>query len=367
MIRNVHLWLPSYLRDRLQRREPADGKTVDLLVCVADHYEPLWSDCSDAQASRRVNSWVERYPLLARRHKDADGRSPVHTFFFPSEQYQRGWLERLRELCRESLAEVEVHIHHGHDNRKRLKEKLLRFVSELSSLDLLSTERGSGVSRYAFIHGDWALANSGLNSMTCGVPDELEVLAETGCYADLTFPSAPSATQIPTVNRLFFVDPKTTGPRPHAMGVEAEVGGFRPDHLLLIEGPLGLDWHHRKFGVLPRIENGDLDAGNPPHPRRIPIWLRSFVHVKGRPEWRFVKLYAHGAVERNQGPLLGEEMDGLFSCLERDFNDGRRFRLHYVSARELYNIARAAMDGKEGNAGDYRDYVLIPRWRKIDR
>jgi hypothetical protein len=42
------------------------------------------------------------------------------------------------------------------------------------------------------------------------------------------------------------------------------------------------------------------------------------------------------------------------------FNDGRRWVLHYVTAREMFNIAAAAMDGSEGNPNDYRDYLLAP-------
>jgi hypothetical protein len=34
----------------------------------------------------------------------------------------------------------------------------------------------------------------------------------------------------------------------------------------------------------------------------------------------------------------------------------RRETLHFVSAREMANIALAACDGREGNPGDYRDY-----------
>jgi hypothetical protein len=34
--------------------------------------------------------------------------------------------------------------------------------------------------------------------------------------------------------------------------------------------------------------------------------------------------------------------------------------LHYVTAREMYNIARAAMDGHAGNPNQYFDYVVKP-------
>jgi hypothetical protein len=42
------------------------------------------------------------------------------------------------------------------------------------------------------------------------------------------------------------------------------------------------------------------------------------------------------------------------------YNDGRDFVLHYVTAREMYNIAFAAMAGERGNPHEYRDYLLSP-------
>ena len=35
-------------------------------------------------------------------------------------------------------------------------------------------------------------------------------------------------------------------------------------------------------------------------------------------------------------------------------------QLHYVTAREMFNIASAAMEGKSGDPASYRDYVLPP-------
>ena len=34
--------------------------------------------------------------------------------------------------------------------------------------------------------------------------------------------------------------------------------------------------------------------------------------------------------------------------------------LHYVTAREMFNVARAAMDGKIGDPSAYFDYVVPP-------
>ncbi len=36
------------------------------------------------------------------------------------------------------------------------------------------------------------------------------------------------------------------------------------------------------------------------------------------------------------------------------------FRLHYVTAREAYNIARAAEAGRSGDPNDYRDFLIPP-------
>jgi hypothetical protein len=52
----------------------------------------------------------------------------------------------------------------------------------------------------------------------------------------------------------------------------------------------------------------------------------------------------------------------MFSYLETRYNDGSDWRLHYVSAREMYNIVKAAEAGRAGDPGQYRDF-LIPRPR----
>ncbi len=83
------------------------------------------------------------------------------------------------------------------------------------------------------------------------------------------------------------------------------------------------------------------------------------IHVAGRPDWVFVKTHTHGAPEAQADSLLGAGGRALHDALAR-YNDGREWKLHYVSARELYNIAMAAMAGKSGDPGEYRDFVLPP-------
>jgi hypothetical protein len=90
------------------------------------------------------------------------------------------------------------------------------------------------------------------------------------------------------------------------------------------------------------------------------LWIRTHVHVKGRPEWCFVKIHTHGAQEGDMDTLLGKAVDDMYSYLEQNYNDGSRYVLHYVTAREMYNIVKAAEDGQAGNPNDYRDYILQP-------
>ena len=84
------------------------------------------------------------------------------------------------------------------------------------------------------------------------------------------------------------------------------------------------------------------------------------IQVEGRPEWTFVKVHTHGTQERDTDTLLGRPMRQAFEYMQQHYNDGKRWQLHYVSAREMYNIVKAAEAGKCGNPGEYRDFV-VPR------
>jgi len=71
-------------------------------------------------------------------------------------------------------------------------------------------------------------------------------------------------------------------------------------------------------------------------------------------------VHTHGAQEAQAAALLGDGGRMLHRELTTRYNDGQRWRLHYVTAREMYNVAIAAMDGRDGNPDSYRDYVLPP-------
>jgi hypothetical protein len=359
--KHAEIWLPGYLRSIARagaERKRARGP-IDILLAVVDHYEPLHGSVPHAAGLARVQAWREQYPAVASRFVDADGRHPRHTFFFPLEQYAPEFLEPLAELTRDGFGEVEVHLHHDADTAEHLEGDLCSFARTLHDRHGLLTRDETGKIRYGFIHGNWALANSLPDGRWCGVDAELAVLRDTGCYADFTMPAAPSPAQTRAVNEIYYADTAHPGRRAHDRGTRA-AAGRRPvsTDLLLVQGPLALSWRRAKWGVVPRLDSGTIDRRNPPTAERFADWLSCWVCLEGRPEWVFIKIHTHGAPERNAEALLGPAAVEFHRDVLRQFNDGVRYRLHYVTAREMANIVHAAEEGKAGDAGQYRDFRL---------
>jgi hypothetical protein len=357
--RGLDRWLATYVLETRKRRRPRRGEAVHLILCVADHFEPKLGKAPPEVARRRVEHWVREYPRQLGRFRDSDGRPPRHSFFYPEEEYEPEYLEALAGLCRAGFGEVEVHLHHDHDTAAGLRQKLVAFKEVLARRHgLLSRDRETGQLAYGFIHGNWALDNSRPDGRWCGVNNELDVLRETGCYADFTLPSAPSPTQTRKVNSVYYACDDPDRPKSHDTGVDVGQGPAPANALMLIQGPLVLDWGRRKGGLLPGIENGCLQGSQPPSGKRLDLWLRARVQVPGRPDWYFVKLHTHGAREANWDVLLGEPMVRFHEDLARRADEDGDFHYHYVSAREMYNLVRAAEAGWEGSVAEARDFRL---------
>lgn len=358
-MRNIEIWIISYWVRKLKSVPQHEGPK-HILFSFVDHFEPQWALTDDIEKERRrVDRWCEDYPKLADKHRDADGFSPQHTFYYPEEEYRQEHLDKISALCQAGYGEIEIHIHHHDDTAENFSETVLNFANVLHHKHQALTKfPDSGQIAWAFIHGNWALDNSRRDGQFCGINNEIEILAKTGCYADFTLPSAPNETQTSTVNSIYYAKSDSTQPKSHDKGVEMFVGGKPVGDLLLIQGPLGFDWKNRKFGIIPRIESGDIRTASPPTNARMDNWVKANVHVKDRPEWVFIKVHTHGTQERDVDTLLGKPMDDLFSYMEDKYNDGEEYVLHYVNSREMYNIAKAAEAGKEGNPSDYRDYIL---------
>lgn len=358
--RAIDRWFVSYLAGYSRRAARRPGEAVDVLIGIADHFEPSFGRPPRALSEARVRRWLEDYPARLGGFRDSDGRPPRHTFFYPIDEYHEEEIDALAGLCRAGYGEVEVHLHHDGDTAEGLRRTLTEYKERLDRRHgLLPRHRRTGALAYGFVHGNWALDNARPDGRWCGVNNELDVLRETGCYADFTLPSAPSPTQTRKINSIYYAVDDPHRPRSHDRGTDVGEGPAPTGALMLIQGPLLLDWRRRKWGLVPRVENGCLQASQPPSPERFDLWLRARVGVRTRPDWAFVKLHTHGAPEANHHALLGDPMVRFHEALARRAAEDPSFRYHYVTAREMYNLARAAEDGWAGSVDDARDYELV--------
>jgi hypothetical protein len=357
--RNMQYWIGPYLFPARPKGKPRQDEPVDVFIAICDHYEPECYGADRATARARVERWVREYPRLFERFQDARGRAPQHTFFFPQDEYRPEYLDELKRLCDAGYGDVDVHLHHHNDTAAGLKGKLEEFRETLHLRHgLLRRDPHTGEVVYGFIHGNWALCNSRPDGQACGVDQELTVLLETGCYADFTFPSAPSPTQPRTINSIYYAQDIPGRRRSHEFGVRAAVGATPPKgHLLMVQGPLGLDWGSRKLGLVPAIENADLTGRRPPTLERFRRWVKTGVHVAGRPNWVFVKLHTHGCKDVNTGMLLGEPMQAFHRGLAQWSGERSNRRYHYVTAWEMAQLVHAA------ERGGTVDEVLAPKSR----
>jgi len=267
--------------------------------------------------------------------------------------------ERLMEMCAAGWGEMELHLHHRDDTSDGVRQKFREAVRTFRSYGALS-QWPDGRPAFGFIHGNWALDNSihyhGRNY--CGVNNEIDILREEGCYADFTFPAWRHMAQPRQFNSIYYASDNPERPKSYDRGELAAVGKQNQSGLLIVQGPLvpHLTTGKRRLAM----DDGDLAASRRYTPDRLDRWVNQGIHVQGRPDRVFIKLHSHGAPEANREAMLGTDMDALFTDAESRYNDGSRYRLHYVSAREMYNVIRAteASDNAIGDA--LRNYVLPP-------
>jgi hypothetical protein len=358
--RALHRWLlPNLFATR--RPRPVPGQPIDVLIAVCDHYEPKRGKAPPEKARARVQQWVNEYPRLFGKFRDSDSFPPRHSYFYPEEEYEPEYLDMLAGLCRAGYGEVEIHLHHDNDTADNLRQTMLNFKRVLADRHgLLARDKQTGEIVYGFIHGNWALNNARSDGRWCGINNELDILRETGCYADFTLPSAPSETQTRKINSIYWAVDDPARPKSHDTGIDLGTQP-RPDNsLLMIQGPLALDWSRRKWGVIPGVENANLQKNQPPSEQRLDLWMKTGVCVPSRPNWCFIKLHTHGINEPNQDVLIGEPMVRFHELLRDRAERDPLFRFHYVTAREMANIALAAEQGVEVSINEARSFRYVP-------
>ena len=302
-----------------------------------------------------MNELLTKYPKIAAKHKDFHGNIPRRTWFFPPHYHRNYNLKKLVSLCEKGYGEIELHLHHGKtqpDTSNNLKKTILQCIMEYKKFGIFGSQNIG--KRYAFIHGDWALDNS-RNGKYCGVNNEIQILNQTGCYADFTFPSLCESNP-KQINSIYYAADNPNKPKSYDRGNPVKKGIKKSGDLMIIQGPLHPFFFSNKFTSL--RTPGDAINGKPPVTnKRVDFWVKTGINIKGKNNWIIIKTHTHGAIDSNA--VLGEEINNIFNYLETKYNDGQTYILHYVTARELYNIIKAVEADEEGdNPEEYRDYLI---------
>jgi len=335
------------------------------MIAVADHFEPAihpeggQKRVPRSEQADRLGRWVREYPEAVDRWRDSDGRPFVHSYFYPAEQYDEGLLQMLAEHCHAGWGEVEIHLHHGvekPDTAENTRAVLSEFRDHLAFRHrCLAIEEGSDQPRYAFVHGDFALANSS-GGKFCGVDSEMKVLAETGCYADFTLPAGVyHPAQTAKMNSLYECDLPLTQAAPHRAGRDLAAGRAPRVFPLMVQGPLLADWRNGLRSPRMLFESSAITRHNVMTLDRLKLWKRAQISVAGRPDWLFIKLHCHSMDPTQKDAVVGEAFQSFLKLLVTGA-ESRGETLHFVTAREMTNIILAACDGKDGDPGRYRDY-----------
>jgi hypothetical protein len=344
-------WLRPHLRRHraFDRRALPPDTPIDVMVLFADHFEPARRFGDDA-AVASVRSWCADYEALAGRHRDADGRPPQHTWFYRYDYPNPGCVRALSESAFRGFGEVEFHLHHGHDTHETLSRKFGEGVAWFNRFGAMLTAEPRPRPFFGYVAGNSALDNGAGDDALSGCDTELTALRDAGCYADFTFPALGSPAQPRKTNGIYYAA-EDGRPKSYDRGSDVRAGGTPRGDLLMFQGPTSVDWPNGAF------EDGAIENSSPPHPRRMAAWLSANVHVAGRPEWLFVKLHTHAM--QNRAAFLSPAMGALFSAMEHWWNRPP-FRLHYVTAREAFNIVKAAEAGRAGDPNHYRDFMIAP-------
>jgi hypothetical protein len=346
-----------------------EAEPQHVMFAFVDHFEP------QSWPSPEVQMWADDYIALASRHVDADGRHPIHSFFqLCPTQFLHQSLTSLNEVSYKGYGEVEFHLHHGiaYERNRSETEATEDFVFLVEQSSEAFNCHGASIiaqatptRTFGFIHGMWALDNSRWNTWSepgdphfefCGVNQELRLLRELGAYADFTFPAWGPMNPLITDSIFYVEDDEFSSSYKDPNNIRpVQVNQPEFGDLMIIEGPA------TNANIGARSDTVDVATLE-----RMDDWVSHRVHVLGQDNWVFVKVHTHGVAgnpANNQllwDALFGDRMDSFYTDIEAKYNDGINWKLHYVSAREMYNIVKAAEAGMTGDPGQYRDFVIRP-------
>jgi hypothetical protein len=346
---HAYIWAVSYWTDQNPDPEVLD-KQKHLIFIMVDHYEhggPI--DLS--RGARNNDVWCDKFRKISDQNRDDYGNRFRYTWFYPYEHHNEKIMQRLSSMVYEGYGEIEMHWHltaKSGVSKENYANKLHEAIAWYQKFGAMVTVDTPSKTAFAYIAGIWDLDASRPGPKSHGITNQIQTLYDNGCYADFTFSTINTASQPSKVNSIYYVEDNPDLPKSYETGIDAEVGKPINDKLMIFEGPMSIKWN----GLM---EYGAVEKDPRFSPKRVPRWIEANIHVHGRPEWVFVKVYSHGA--QSMKVVLAHDMEWMLECL-KDECSRRSIKLHFMSAREAYNIVKAAEDGMKGNPENYRDYKI---------
>jgi hypothetical protein len=354
--RHYEQWLPGYARWWWSKDAERPGGTTHVMFFYMDHFEP-------GRGTNRMQRWEREYPAFAQTHRDHEKRPVQHTWAYPVEQPIAANMIALAHLASGGYGEVEVHYHHSTlsdlDPPARYEAVQTALRGGIRFIQQYGFGRTTdGRTQFGFVHGNFALDNSRFPNF-CGIDEELKLLRGLGAYADFSFPAIWTRAQPSTVNAIYEA---LDTPAPKSYDTPWPFQASPSERLPIFMGPLVLAPVLKPQRAFVWIEDANIHAAVPTTRERVDLWISANIHVPGRPEWIFVKVWGHSVESDAEvaNNLAGGSFETALDWLESHYNDGRKYALHYVTAREAYNVARAAAAGKSGDPTAYYDYEVKP-------
>jgi len=158
------------------------------------------------------------------------------------------------------------------------------------------------------------------------------------------------------INSIYYALDDPNKAKSYNTGKHVRKNGKEWGDLMMIQGPMHAYFLYKNIAGL-RIMGDAVNGNSHVAKGRIDLWVKTGIHVKGAGNVVIIKTHTHGAVDYEA--VLGNELHGILHYLETQYNDGNRYMLHYVTARELFNIVKAIEHGEPAdNIEQYRNYKI---------
>ncbi len=352
----TYIWIPSYIASTNPDPEIPDDRK-HLIFVMVDHYEHGGPKHLE-RGARNNDTWCDKFQVISDQNRDDYGNRFRYTWFYPYDHHNDAIMQRLSDMAYEGYGEIEMHWHlisKSGVTKENYAEKLQEAIQWYQAFGAMISAGEDSRTAFAYVAGSWDLDASRPGPKSHGITNQIQELFKHGCYADFTFSTIDTPAQPAKVNSIYYVTDDPNRPKSHNDGIDARVGKPIDDKLMIFQGPMSIQWNGRG------LDYGAVESDPRFRPDRVDKWIDTNIHVLGRPEWVFVKVYSHGA--QSAEVVLDHDMAIMLETLKKRCKQ-RGIKLHYMTAREAYNVVKAAEDGETGNPEDYRDY-RIPKPRNM--